>query len=230
MSRFVIAGAVAIFVCGAVSANAENVMSMAEAQAKLEHIWGKPVCGARVPLGEYKFATPEAAQGGQYHAIVLDIDAFKKAGVVKTVDLPGMLGMAHFRVELSDTVNPADIVNPVPTIPTFKCVKFTNDETQMVKVIKVQPVKGGRTKWDGALIYGTLSVSSFTDLYRRVTQFLGFSTNPVRKFRALFRYDPFKNDWSYATYGNPRRFANDVAPIDSSNFPTNNVGNALYSD
>src|SRR5438270_6803019 len=85
-ARMKISFAVLLMVLSAaIPAHADVQLSAAEAQGELEKIYGG-ICGRRIPLGEYKFAVPEAAQGGAFHETALEIDAFKKIGVINIVE------------------------------------------------------------------------------------------------------------------------------------------------
>src|SRR5271156_4496728 len=81
--------------------------------------WFESVCDIIIPIGEQNLMLLQVADGGENYEFALNALALKEIGVIKWIDLPSMLGMAHFRLELADTAYGTQIIN----YPALKCIR-----------------------------------------------------------------------------------------------------------
>jgi hypothetical protein len=210
------------------SAFAQPILSEKEALQKVESFFGGGGnCGTTIWIWTFKFTTPEAMEGGAYYDIGQDIRMFKELSLINIVDVPVLIGHLHFRTELHPDVDKSKILEPPPST----CLRFTSEGEkiiQTVKIVRVESVKGGVTKWDGAIVYATLSVTNLNDLYVRYVQARKKPYAAVRKTRILFRYDPFKQAWDLNLRPRPP-LPWDVAPINAE-FTTQNAPQRLMED
>jgi hypothetical protein len=181
----------------------------------LTPLFEKEVCGAVVPVGELNFPVTAAAEGGDRHSFALNAIALKEIGVIKWIDMPSMLGMAHFRLELNDQVDSTQLID----FRGGKCIKF-NIGPQKLTVLSVSDVKGGRTNWDGVIVLAT-SKAILSELYKRYQATTKGLTSSEERHRFLFRYDPFTKQW--------RNKTDDRGPLNGE-FYSQNVPTALKED
>jgi hypothetical protein len=168
-------------------------------------------------VGEYNFVAVEAMQGGGKYETVQTLIALKEIGIVSWTDLPGILGWAHFNIELRSDIDHSQIVEIQSRI---ECL-YSSLEAGVIKVIKVENVKGGATRWDGAIVYATITIRP-TELYVRYLQARQQPVTAISKSRYLYRYDPFKQTWNLKY--------RDSVGIDQTNFTTSNVPDGLRED
>lgn len=172
-------------------------------------------CGIVIPLGEYNFPVPEAADGGDKHEFAQRALALDKVGVLNWIDLPGILGMAHFRLTLKDTVDRAQIVE----IGSLECIRL-DVGTPEFRILSITNIKGGQTRWDGAIILATHR-TTLTNLFIRYLQVRNQPVLSERRIRFLIKYDPFTKAW--------KRVTSDMGPL-TGDFQTQNVPQALNRD
>lgn len=201
-------------------ANAQSVsLSESEAQAKIDELAKNyTICGVVMPLGEFSFMTVEVAEGMSRREQWLTISALKDAGAINIVDLPTMLGSVHFRVEVRSDIDPSKLTQ----IGRSKCL-VSNTAAGTGKVVKIDLVKGGTTRWDGAVIYYTVTNRNLSDLY---VSYLAARKEAWKagdlRIRALWRYDPFKGGWNRTQYV-------DSGPLNGA-FMSQKVTDGLRSD
>jgi hypothetical protein len=127
--------------------------------------------------------------------------------------------MAHFRIEILPDMDASKVSASAPGLP-FRCI-LAHIERPTSKLIKIDSVKGGRTKWDGAIAYATIT-SRRTELFLQYLRARSLSLDETVKARYLFRYDLFNQSWSMV--------ATDIAPLNSPNFNSSNVPTTLTQD
>jgi len=197
---------------------AEPRLDEKTAQTMVERFFGNN-CGVVLPKGEYNFPITDAAQGGSKYDFTQNLIALKKIDAIKWIDMQSMLGFAHFRVEPNDNLDSNELI---ALGSSLKCIKFSS-EPQTTKVIKVEPVIGGVTRWTGAIVYAVLT-ANFTPLYQRYVQEKKINATPVRRARIVFRFDPFKEEWRILI--KPGQAAWDIGPI-NGDFNSQNVPQVL---
>jgi hypothetical protein len=199
---------------------ADQVLSEREAQQLVEELT-KSNCGILIPIKEFDFITIEAMEGSSMYLPMQDVLALKDAGVIKMINLPTMLGKVHFRTELSDSVDKSQLVKAVDAPNSPLCIKMSVGGVAN-KIVKIDNLKGGVTKWDGAVVYVSTSFQA-TDLYakyltaRKLSDRIG-----AFKRRILYRHDPFRQpSWIFR--------AADIGPIQGE-FTASRVPAALQQD
>lgn len=175
-------------------------------------------CGVRVPVGEYNFPVPSAAPGGEQHALVQTLIALKEINVVNWIDLQSMIGMAHFKIELRSDIDLSAF--SAADANGARCI-LAHKERPTLKLIKTEIIKGGTTKWDGAIVYTTIT-SPRTDLFIKYWLARKWRLNETSKGRYLLRHDLFTQKWVLV--------AHDIALIDDPDFNSSNVPQALARD
>jgi len=62
-----------------------------------------------------------------------------------------MIGFVHFRVKFRDSLDPAQVIHPpAGSEGRASCLKVDSYPPKL-KVLKIEPVKGGVGKWDGVI-------------------------------------------------------------------------------
>jgi hypothetical protein len=145
--------------------------------------------------------------------------ALKEAGAINIIDLPGMLGFVHFRVEVAKDVDESQLT---ASGASTRCVKSIVTRPT-ITVLKVDMVKGGRTQWDGAIVYYTVTNTQFTELFRKYV--IASKRDWVlggTRVRELWKYDIFNKTWK-------RNPVTDGGPLNGE-FMTSRVPEALERD
>jgi hypothetical protein len=124
--------------------------------------------------------------------------------------------MTHFRIEVRKDLNGAEIIQ---VANTGTCIeKYAGPIT--IKIVGITNLKGGLTKWDGAIIL-TKITGQLGELYKKYRTERKESASGDLRVRSLARYDPFAESWKLIDH--------DEAPL-VDNFTTNNVPAATQSD
>ncbi len=174
-------------------------------------------CGPQIPIKEYNFPVQAAAEGGYMYDQVRQLIAMKELEIIDWIDLESMLGMAHFRTELSAKVDRTQIVH---VNPGYVCIKSVLSASSF-EILKIDGVKGGTTiNWDGAVVYATAR-HHFTPLMMKYREMLNEPDLSNARYRFLFRYDFFEQSWSSIAF--------DWSPL-RSDFTSQMVPEALRQD
>jgi hypothetical protein len=176
----------------ATQALGQPVVSQSEFQRRYDSIpKSTGGCGVAIPLGEHNYTTPEGMQGGAKFELGRVVVALKDIGVIQLINMPTTIGFIRFRVALAADVDRSQVIE----MASNTCIAQTTGPAELT-VVKADAVKGGNTKWDGAIVYFTITKRQLTDLYvkymtaRKREDMLG-----DLRARALWKYDVFKKDW-----------------------------------
>lgn len=155
-----------------------------------------------------------------------EIIALKKIGAIRIIDLPALIGFVHFKTEVVADQPGIELINANSQWETHCIKRAVSDDmigrgAATGKVIQAQRVKGGRTNWDGIIIYETQTFT-INPLYAQYLELMKLPPEGKERIQVLFKYDPFRNAWM--------KYMWDVGPLDWPNFPTQNVANALRQD
>jgi hypothetical protein len=189
-----------------------------------------------IPVGRWELNLLDNA----YHKVVFEnITAHEKAGTVRVENLTekGLKQQFSWDQFAKATSNSVDLVvtlnshvdlSHIEDIKGNISQKLLKLPTPTIdKIVKIDAAKGGATlKWDGSVVYAiygrpagsALLFSYVANLppHRRVY------FNERTKRRILFKYDAFSSQWRFV--------AEDIGAIDSPEFGTSNVVQALQRD
>lgn len=173
-------------------------------------------CGIDIPVGEYEFPLPEASPGGARHDFVITLKALDQIGAVRITHHAGLIGFARFRVDVSPNIDRDDYYEQA----NRKCIR--NFKTPpILNFLKIEPVKGGRTNWSGAIASFTVTMDR-TELLKRYIAAANVRVNSSpMKSRALYSYDIFQKKWVW--------LASEYAALDAP-FTSSSISEALKRD
>jgi hypothetical protein len=194
---------------------AQPALTEQDALAKLQTLGSYPDCGAFIPLGTYNFAAIEEMPPGPKAVLAKEIKIFADMGVITIIDLPSSPGFHSFRTELR-----LDQGQTVKFLDRTCIIGGTKRPTY--NVTKVEPVKGGATHWDGAIVYYSITNTQVSDFYRKYMTAMGGERKlGDLRVRGLWKYDAVKKEW--------KQVAADLASS-NGDFETNRVADMLQRD